>query len=488
MDHRREVYRNTAAGAIAFVLREVLVFPLGIVVSIVLARLLSPADFGTFATTLFALSSLAGVLELGLGAAVVRQPEAPSDRDLRTLFTFRLAAMGTLFLVFWVAAPIITMLFKIGPHAESFVRLVATSLLVTPFSGNSRNLLSRGLAYRTLASVDMAQTVTYQLVALLLAWQGYGLWGLGIAHLVASLVQAILLHAAAPWRLGFGCSRRFLHASLTFGGLVQLSSMTYLVRDNIPVLLAGPLFGPSAVGYLNWGLRMVRQVTHVLTSAVTRVSFPSMARLQHDRGALTRIANGLLRTANLLTLPLLSAVCALAPEIVHLLYTDKWAPGLPALYLWAICLAAGNVTTPLDSLLKATDRAGASLKVMSVWTAVDWALAVPAVALFGFTGVAVAYAIGSWLAATWLLRHTSPQCDLDLYHCLVRPVAAATLACGAVVLLKGSWITSIPLLLCAGALTVGLAWLILLVWERAALVDELKLHWGFAREALGARR
>jgi O-antigen/teichoic acid export membrane protein len=226
----------------------------------------------------------------------------------------------------------------------------------------------------------------------------------------------------------------------------------------------------------------------LLTSAVTKVSFPSMARLQDDRNALTRIVNGLLRTANLMTLPLLAAVCALAPEIVHLLYTDKWAPGLPALYLWAICLAAGNVTTPLDSLLKATGRAGASLKVMSVWTALDWALAVPAVAIFGFTGVAAAYALGSWLAAAWLLKHASPQCDLNLYHCLLRPLMAAALAWGCVVLLKGHWITSIPLLVTAGALTVGLAWLLLLVWERAALVDELKLHWVFAWEALGARR
>lgn len=484
---RREVYRRTLVGAVAFMVREVVAFPVGLLVSILLARLLSPADFGVFATATFVLASLSGMLDLGVGLVVERRTEDPTEAEIRTIFTSRLLCFAVMFGLLWLAAPLFARFFRLGPEAEFFIRLVAISLFLTPVARTSRNLLNRRLQYRTLATIEVAQSTAYQGIALFLAWQGYGLQGLGFAYLAAIACDAALAYRAAGWSIRPALDLRFLRTAVGYGGLVQLSSMTYLLRDNIGVLLAGPLFGPGTVGYLNWAHRIVRQLTNAVTSSLNRLSFSSLARLQHDRVGMSKFLTTVVRSSNLMTLPLLASVCAVAPEIAHLVYTDKWSPGVPALYLFAACLAAGNITTTVDSLLKAVGRAADSLAAMSMWTALDWLLAILAVSLLGFTGVAVAYAVGAWIAAIGLLRRAARHCDFDLAHCVLRPLAAAAAAGAAVILVKGHWVSSIPRLVVAGAAVVLLSWGILLLWERALLLRELKAHWLFAREAFGSR-
>lgn len=484
MGINQTVFKKTLQGVGAMALREVVALPIGLLVSIALARLLTPAEFGTFATAFFLIIMLGSATEIGLGMTLIQQKEEPTVRELRTYFTFRGCILGLMLVLLWALAPFVASLFRLGPDGARFVQFLALSVVILPLNSGSQVLLNRRLAYPALATIDFFHGLSYQVVAVFLAWKGYGLWGLGVAHLVSWAVRALLLFWSAPWPLGFAWDWAFLRRGFVYGGQVQLSGMTSLARDNIAVLLAGPMFGPQAVGYLNWGTKIVQQASQLFTTIVTRVSFPSFARLQGDSDALSAMMRAILRYVNLLTLPVLACICALAPEIVEILYTNKWAPGIPVLYLLAVRMVSGNLVTPFDSLLKATGRAGASLKIASLWTALEWLLCLGAVLVFNFLGVAVGYAIGGWIAAIWLLLEVGRFTRLDLRYCLLRPALAAAAVVPVLLWLKAGAVASLFSLVALAALGFALFWLFLWAVERMGLLTELRSHAALVRRAL----
>jgi hypothetical protein len=141
---------------VALVLREVLLFPIGIAVT------LSPGDFGPFAATLFVISSASAILDLSVGAALVRHQRNPADTDIQSPFTFRLPSLGMRDALVWLAAPVLATVFRTNGEAQSFVRL-------------RRNLPNRALWYRPLATLDTKQTTVSQGVAGLVVSRGFEL-------------------------------------------------------------------------------------------------------------------------------------------------------------------------------------------------------------------------------------------------------------------------------------------------------------------------
>ena len=467
------ITRNTTRGVLFSGAARASTLLVSLVGGIFLARLLTPRDFGIYALVSLVVTQLGGLGRLGLGASVVRAQSEPSVRQLRSIFTVQTLVGTALLTVIWFASSWFAQIFNLPPHGARLFHLVALEMVILPFGCIASALLSRELAYGRLAWVNLVGSFAYQGTAVALAFGGFSYWSFGWAGIASVIVQTALLNIFTWWRIGFGWDGTFLKECIKFGGAFQLSGLTSLARDNIITFLGGPLFGPNAVGLLSWSSRLAEVCSQDFTWVCTSVSFPSLSRLRFDPDLFGKVLTKLLRYLNFATLLSLSVVAGLLPQIVHFVYGDKWLAAVPLFYWFAIRMVAGNYTTVLDLGLKAEGRAGKSLLILSAWTAWEWSLALPAAWLIGYSGIAVSYSIGAWIAAAWLYRESIRFTRINLWGtagCATLAAAMTTLF----LLLTRRMVETLPELVAAAAVGVAVYVTVLALIEGPVLLRELR--------------
>jgi len=241
------------------------------------------------------------------------------------------------------------------------------------------------------------------------------------------------------------------------------------------VLLAGPRFGPQAVGYLNWAKNMTFYSSQAITQAVSRVTFPSVSRIQQDPQAVRQMARATFKYVNLLTFPGILIFAALIPEFVQVVFTSKWAPAIPAFYFYAVRMLGSNISTLYIAVLNGLGKVEISLRILTWWTLLDWVLAWILCSRFGFTGVAMAYAISVVPIAAWLVLQLNKLVKVGLLQTFLLPLAVSGAAATVVWLTKGliqpSWLSLSGWVV--GGL--GLYVLLLLAIEGQSLIGDIRV-------------
>ena len=475
MSHVHPVSAKTMQGASLMVLRTAALYPIGFLGEVWLARLLEPQDFGVYAMAGFVTVTLATVLEVGLGGALIQRPQPPGRDEFQTFFSLQLLVISVLVLGLFLLAPRL-----LGwMNLDSSVRWILLGLLPCPWISGLGAMscvrLDRSLRYGVFAKMDVLRVLSYVGIAVPLAILGWGVWSLVVGIVAGTLVRTAVAFQAAPWPVGFRLRFSGMGQTLRFGFLFQASTLTSLFRDHIPVLLAGPRFGPQSVGYLNWAKNMTFYSSQAFTQAVSRVTFPSISRVQQDPQAVRQIAQNTLKYVNLLTFPSILIFAALIPEFVQVVFTSKWAPAIPAFYFYSIRMLGSNISTLHIAVLNGLGKVEISLRILVCWTVLDWALALMLCSRFGFEGVAMAYAISVIPVAAWLVLELNKLVKVDLLRSLVFPLAISGAAATAVWLAKGgsqaSWLT-----LC-GWIVAGLVFyvLLLLLVEGRSLLGDIRV-------------
>src|ERR1700694_4968773 len=195
-------------------------------------------------------------------------------------------------------------------------------------------------------------------------------------------------------------------------------------------IVGGLLVTTTQVGYLNWALALAG-IPGQLAQIVGRVTLPAFARFQDEPGALAKAIEQSIRGLVITAMPLHLGIVALAPWLIHLVFSDKWLPALPALYLLSIHWSGANLTSPLVSALNAMGHARLALGLSGIWAAATFALALLFLPGLGFIAFALRFSVkmvGASIAAVLLTRRFVP---IRLWPQVRVPLAAAALACGA---------------------------------------------------------
>ena len=425
--------RRAARGLVALMVRDGVIRVLALASHIVLARLLSPEVLGAFAVVLFAVSLFDAIGELGLSGALVQRREPLTLPDQRTAFTLQALIEGVSVLLIWLAAPTLAAAYRLPPDTVPLFRWLSLSLLLSTLALIPEARLERKLDYSRLSLAGALRAATYHAVALALALAGFGIWSLGLAFLASVVVGTGALWAFAPWRPGWAWDRASIRWLLRFGGPFQAQRLVHLAKDNVAPAL-GVVYGAAGVGYLSFAGRLAT-LSAAPAALVNRISFATYARVQDDRAAMGATLELAVRWTALLSCPLIALLCGLGRPIVHLVYTDKWLPALPALYLLCAEAVFGLLTSLLMPVLQATGRLSTALRLSLAWAGLTWALAlVLAWSPLGFAGVAAAYALSTPLAALLLARQIRAVAPVRLLPS-AGPAAGAALAAGAIMAL-----------------------------------------------------
>jgi O-antigen/teichoic acid export membrane protein len=344
----------------------------------ILARLLTPADFGMVGFATLVIAHLSVLQNLGLGPAVIQRKGNIEDAA-QTVFLINLV-LGAVFTVLTIlVAPLVAGFFD-EPLVTPILRVLAFSFILESLGSMHTILLRRNLAFRLKLIPDVGRALVQGGVAVTAAVTGFGVWALVWGQLAGIIAYVVLTWVVIPWRPTYRFHRQLLRPLARFGVPLVLTDIQHAIWSNLDYVIVGRMLGDAALGIYTLAYRLpellVQSVWRVLANAI----FPVFSRIQDDIEQLRRGFLATIRYTQIVIVPLCIGMFLTAEPAVQFIFGDQWGSVVPVLKVMAVFSLIGSIGRP-DILAK--------LSMMEL------TLLLPALlygARFGIIGVAWAHA------------------------------------------------------------------------------------------------
>jgi PST family polysaccharide transporter len=462
---KSDIKQRSLRGGAATMLGEGVRFVIRIVSTMVLARLLVPADFGLVAMVT-AVTGFAGLLgDIGLSMATIQKAEI-NHQQISTLFWIN-AGMGALVgLVTAALAPLIAWFYG-EPRLTMITVALAGLFLVGGVTVQHAALLKRQMRFVTLQSIQVVSALAGVGAAILCAWMGAGYWALVVMQAASTLAQGVGVWLVCGWRPGLPRTRSGVRSMLVFGGNITAFNVVNYFARNVDHILIGRFWGPEPLGLYNkaYGLLMMplKQINMPLHSVV----IPALSRLRDD---LAHYRSYYLKTAFLITLvstPVIGWFIVCSEDLILVMLGPQWLPASDIFSVLGIAALVQPLYFTQGWLHMSAGRSDRYLRwglVASGLTVLGFLIGVP----YGPIGVAASYAVVSWAIIApcmWYAGHSAGISARDIFGAVYKNLLAGIGSIVAAILLiehtlelKGAWAN-----LLWGFLIVGLAYCLLLL-------------------------
>jgi PST family polysaccharide transporter len=447
--------RSAAAGAkwsvASFAWRHLLTA----ITSLVLARLVKPADFGLLAMAAVFTRFIDLVRDMGTGAGIIQARDA-EDPLLSSVFWANAGLGAASSVLLFEAAPFAAELFR-EPRLAPVLRVLSVAPSIAAPTVVHSNLLMRRLQWQRLATVEFFGVLAGGVTGITLAWRGYGVWSLVWQSLGNVVVVSAGLWLATAWRPSFLFDTTAMRSVAGFSvNLTGFYVLNYFVRyaDN---LLIGRYLGARDLGWYDLAYRMMLLPLQYVATAFGRAVFPIYARIQEDRLRLGRAYLKVLGAVALLAFPMMFGLAVISRPLVIVALGTAWLPVASLLIVFGPLGALQAITTSAAGVYQAVGRTDLLFR----WTAIAGVLTVGGFVAglrFGILGVASAYALVSCVLAWPLLRVPLDLVDLsvaDVLGVIRAPLMAAlTMTVGVLatrLLLPGASISILGMSMLVGA-------------------------------------
>ncbi|MDD2581157.1 MAG: oligosaccharide flippase family protein [Desulfuromonadaceae bacterium] len=385
----QDLKKKSLKGMSALFVRQVLVKVIFFAGNIILARLLAPQIFGIYAIVQFVVQFFSTFGDVGIGAALIQKKGELSQEELSTTFWLQQMLVWLVVGVVVLVAPLALKVYPtLPPVGVWLIRAMALSFLFSSLKTIPAILMERNIDFNRIAWVDITENLAYQGVAITGAYLGYGAWSFVAAAITRAFLGAGLIYALSSWRPSFHYRFESAKGLVRFGVPYQGNYILSFIKDAVTPLFVGAYAGAAAVGYVNWA-RNFAFAPLIISETFGRVAFPAFSQLQDSKELLGRTIERSIRMMTLILFPVTFIMIALAPEITHVIFTDKWAPGLNAFYLYAVAIGGIGIFLPLSTGVLSIGNSKILLKISVFLLISEWVMAVPFVIYFGFNGVAL---------------------------------------------------------------------------------------------------
>ena len=315
-----------------------------LIVTIVLARILTPEDFGVVAMLALFTGIASLFVDSGLSAALIqRQNVTPEDES--TVYYFNLAAGGVMALLLCALAPWIAAFFE-QPILRYLTYSMAFNLFVGAFGSIHSTLLSKAMNFRVLAQVGAVSSALAGLLAIFMASRGYGVWSLAGYILGSGMVTVLLLWRWHPWRPVTAFNMHSFRSLLRFGSYTMAASLTDVISGNLHLILIGKLYSVRDAGLYSRAQNTQQLPISLMMGIVNRVAYSTFSSVADDKERLARGLRKAQSVSMLVNVPLLVGLIILAEPLVLTLFGEQWLPCVPILQV----LGLGGLLWPMHAL------------------------------------------------------------------------------------------------------------------------------------------
>jgi O-antigen/teichoic acid export membrane protein len=312
-------------------------------VSIFMARLLLPSEFGLMGM-IYVFFTIGNVLlDAGLAQSLIRTQDL-DDEDYSTVFYFNILIAVVLYFILFFTAPLVANFYN-QPILISLIRVYAIIFIIGAFTTVQNAILVKKMEFKKLLLLSLPATIIGGASGIYFAYNGYGVWSLVYNTIVTTFLTGLFLWVFSSWTpiAKFNKSKFLKH--FNFGYKLSLTNLIDAIFGNIYQIVLGRFFLPQTVGYYARSESMKNMAVGSITTTLTKVSFPLLANIQNDKERLSEIYRKILQTVIFITAPVLIAMVVLAEPIFIFLFTAKWVDAVP--YFQIICI--GAILKPINS-------------------------------------------------------------------------------------------------------------------------------------------
>lgn len=348
----KSLKQQTISGMIWSSLQRFGTMGISFISNIVLARMLTPDDYGCIGMLMIFIALSNTFIDGGFGSALI-QKKRPTSEDYSTIFYWNIFLGIALYAVLFFCAPFIADFYNI-PLLTEVLRVQGIILVINALGIIQANQLRKQLKFKSIAQVTLAASLFSVIVAIVMAYMGCGVWSLVAQQIVTSLVTTSLYWVYSSWRPIRVFSGKSFKELFGFGSFILLSNLLNTFFNNIYGLLIGKLFNASSMGYFTQAKKMEEMVSLSIESVVLQVTYPILVEVKDNY---ERLKNVLCQFNSLLlyvVAPLMLLLNLFATPIITLILGEKWLPSVPFLEIFAfqgiaICLQ-GVSTTAIQSI------------------------------------------------------------------------------------------------------------------------------------------
>ena len=435
--------RSVRAGA-AVLSGQIFVSLLHLVATMILARLLTPTDFGLVAMSLAMLSSATMLRDLGLTSATIQQKDLSLD-SVNTLFWINAGMGGLLTAIIFFLAPAIVWLFN-EPKLLAVTQALAVVSLIDGLAIQHQALIRRQLRLGVLASVEVVATAVALTVAILLAYRGAGYWALVAMHIIQIGIRTMLCWSAAGWHPVLSFRRADVARMLSFGTSLTVSRLLNNLTRIVDKILVGRFANAEQLGLYSKAYNAILLPSDRVNTALSRVAVPTLSRLQEQPKRFRTYYLKALMLVATAVFPALAGVFLEAKSLLLIVLGDQWVKAAPLIQVLAPVAAITIVSMTLRWVLVSLGAAPRLLK----WQTIESSGKVFGIVIgirWGAEGVAAGLLMSTALLMLpgfyFCLSGTSIRI-VDVTATLWKPIAASLAAIGAVLTLRSLGLVDAP--------------------------------------------
>lgn len=330
-------------------------------VSVVLARILAPEDYGTIALVTVFTAILQVFVDSGLGTALIQKKDA-DDLDFSSVFYFNFAMCLLLYAGMFIAAPYIAIFYE-DMTLTPVIRVLSLTIVISGIKGIQQAYVSRNMLFKRFFFSTIGGTVFSAFLGIGLAYAGYGVWALVAQQLSNTIIDTLILWITVKWRPQKEFSWKRLRTLFSYGWKLLASSLLDTVYNNLRNLIIGKMYSSADLAYYNQGDKFPKIIVTNINTSIDSVLLPTMSNEQDDRKRIKSMTRRAIKTSTYVMAPLMMGLAFCAESIVKIVLTDKWMPCVPFLRLFCISYMFWPVHTANLNAIKAMGRSDWFLKL-----------------------------------------------------------------------------------------------------------------------------
>jgi O-antigen/teichoic acid export membrane protein len=303
-------------------------------VSIVLARLLLPAEFGLIAMIGIFIGLGNALINGGLTQSLIRSQNL-EEIDYATVFYFNLVGSVVVYLIVFFGAPYVADFYG-HESLTAIIRVLSVNFIINAFAAVQATRLTKIMDFKTLLKVSVPSLIIASIVGISMAYKGYGVWSLVASAVVKSIAGTIQLWFWAKWTPIWAFSKVKFKQHFNFGFKLMLSSLLDIAFSNAYAIIIGKFFAPAQVGYFSRADTLQQLPVQNISTVLGSVTFPLFAKIQDDDIRLRMVYKKIMQMVVFIVSPTVIIMAFLAEPLFRFLFTEKWLPAVP--YFQILCV------------------------------------------------------------------------------------------------------------------------------------------------------
>ncbi len=324
------------------------------VVSMILARILGPEEYGTIAMVTVFTTLMQVFVDSGMGNALIQKKDA-DDLDFSTVFYFNVVICVVMYAIMFFAAPLISDFYEM-PELTPVVRVQSLMLIISGVRNVQQAYVSRHMLFKRFFFATLGGTIGAAVVGIVMAYLGFGVWALVAQYLFNLAASTALLWITVKWRPKKEFSFERLKSLFSYGWKILVSKLIDTLYNELRQLIIGKVYTKSDLAFYNEGKKLPHLAVTDINSSIDSVLLPTMSNVQDDKSRVCAMTRRSIKISSYIMMPVMFGLAVCADSLIELMLTEKWLPCVPYLRIFCITFAFYPIHTANLNAIKAMGR------------------------------------------------------------------------------------------------------------------------------------